>query len=159
MEIDWNKWDAILGTISDAKLANHIGCAVLTVKNRRYKRGVPCWMERAKAESAARRRPCVMMPQIAAGISAIYRIVNTVTQDEYIGVTKHLDSRLKRHATDIASGNHKSPSLRADVAKYGDSAFIFDLLEVCLVSNATTREAFWIKSRNPKYNHEFTFRT
>jgi hypothetical protein len=38
--IDWGKWDSLLGTMSDAKLAREVGCSTLTVLRRRQKKGI-----------------------------------------------------------------------------------------------------------------------
>ena len=43
--IDWDKWDALLGTMPDSALADRIGCNVLAVKRRRKKKNVPSYRE------------------------------------------------------------------------------------------------------------------
>ena len=101
---------------------------------------------------AARIRPSTIMPHLAPGLAAIYRIVNTVTGDEYVGWTTRLTSRMNGHARGIADGNHPNEVLRQAVERFGASAFVLDLLEVCTAFDGPTRERHWINVRKPKYN-------
>jgi hypothetical protein len=50
--VDWKKYDPLLGTNSDAAIAREIGCTKLAVMNRRLKLRRPSWLEAARGAAA-----------------------------------------------------------------------------------------------------------
>ena len=62
----------------------------------------------------------------------IYKITNTETQKIYIGSTVNLKKRRKQHFTDLRSNNHSNEHLQRSFNKYGESCFIFEILEECV---------------------------
>ena len=76
----------------------------------------------------------------------IYRAVNTITQESYIGQTNHtLAYRWNQHITDNRRENYK---LQKALQKYGPNVFSVEVLED--IPNATRelmyeREQYWIK--------------
>ena len=49
--INWNKWDHLLGTMSDTKLADLINCNVMSIKQRREKLNIPQLFEPPRKRS------------------------------------------------------------------------------------------------------------
>ena len=46
--VDWAKWDDLLGTMTDKRIAAKIGCTILAVKRRRARMGIGCYQMRPK---------------------------------------------------------------------------------------------------------------
>lgn len=66
----------------------------------------------------------------------------------YVGITKNLTSRWKRHAWDAKSKNlAKKHAIQHAIAKYGINNFIFKMIEILPdLETANAREKEWIKS-------------
>lgn len=62
-------------------------------------------------------------------ISGIYRITNTVNGKVYIGSASCLGGRRKAHEYRLKRGTHHSIKLQRAWDKYGEGAFVFDVLE------------------------------
>lgn len=82
----------------------------------------------------------------------IYKIVNKLTGDFYIGkTTKTKEERLQRHlyTSSYGSETHLHKAMR----KYGESNFIIEEVECQLSEDILDeREMYWIKNLNPPYN-------
>ena len=61
----------------------------------------------------------------------IYRIFNIENRKYYVGSAKNVYARWWRHKNDLKANKHNNIHLQRAWDKYGRSAFIFDLLEVC----------------------------
>ena len=61
-------------------------------------------------------------------ISAVYKIVNTVTGDFYIGSSKNVKRRWVKHKCPSTLGQHPNSKLYQDMQKYGLDKFIFQIL-------------------------------
>lgn len=81
----------------------------------------------------------------------IYKITNLLTQDCYVGKSKHVEKRWKEHFCKGYGAIH-SKSFQEDIDKYGASGFSFELIEECGVPELHERERFWIGKLNPSYN-------
>lgn len=82
----------------------------------------------------------------------IYKIVNNLTGDFYIGkTTKTKEERLQRHF--YASSYGSETHLHRSVRKYGKSNFIIEEVESQLSEDILDeREMYWIEKLNPSYN-------
>lgn len=82
----------------------------------------------------------------------IYKIVNKLTGDFYIGkTTKTKEERLQRHfyTSSYGSETHLHRAMR----KYGKSNFIIEEVECQLSEDVLDeREMYWIEKLNPPYN-------
>lgn len=58
----------------------------------------------------------------------IYRILNTVTGQCYIGLTKRLKRRKYNHFIELQQGTHHSPKLQQAYDEYGKRAFTLEIL-------------------------------
>jgi group I intron endonuclease len=74
----------------------------------------------------------------------IYRIQNLVNRKMYIGSTVNPESRWKSHQTCLRNGTHNSRYLQHAWGKYGEEAFVFEVLEYTGEARLIVREQFWL---------------
>lgn len=85
--------------------------------------------------------------------SAIYAIVNQVTRDMYVGSAVAVNRRWNAHRCNLRAGKHHCLHLQNAHAKYGDSAFDWEIIEfVEDKQKLIDREQFWINFFQPAYN-------
>lgn len=79
----------------------------------------------------------------------IYKITNTINGKSYVGVTKQVNAimRFKAHMSAIRGGRG-CPLLAKAVKKYGENAFIFEILFTCKDSDIFTFEKEYILKYN-----------
>ena len=90
--------------------------------------------------------------QIRMSFQGIYCIKNTVNGKRYIGSTKNLYIRYKHHMSDLRNGTHINKYLQNSFNKYGESAFIFEIICDCDEEDTLIYEQFFIDTLNPEYN-------
>lgn len=75
----------------------------------------------------------------------VYRIRNTITGTEYIGATtKTIAFRWKQHRGNLICQRHKNLRLQRDWIKYGELAFVLEVVEVVYnPSLVFERERYW----------------
>lgn len=77
------------------------------------------------------------------GTSGIYCIYsNRFTT--YIGQSKDIGARLKKHFRDLTAGKHHNRGLQSDWQIFGENKFTFHLVELCDLENLDDREAYYI---------------
>lgn len=74
------------------------------------------------------------------GRPGVYRIRNIRNGKAYIGSAQNIRFRARRHIRDLKSGKHYNKHLLRAYHKYGEDAFVFDVLELCLEKENTKRE-------------------
>lgn len=84
--------------------------------------------------------------------SAVYRIRCVVVGKCYIGGTSNLRGRWIQHKADLRSGSHRNLHLQRAWNKYGESAFVFEILERANRNNVFEKEQKWIDKEKPKFN-------
>lgn len=62
-------------------------------------------------------------------MAVIYQITNMLTGDFYIGSAQSFARREWQHRYDLKRGKHKNPHMQASWNKYGEEAFVFEILE------------------------------
>jgi group I intron endonuclease len=62
-------------------------------------------------------------------MAVIYRITNMLNNKYYIGSAQSFERRSWQHKYDLKKGVHKNPRLQAAWNKYGEDAFVFEVLE------------------------------
>lgn len=82
----------------------------------------------------------------------IYRIVNQVTGQCYVGSSTYLISRKSKHFQALRRGAHENLHLQRAWDKYGKDAFVFEVLERCERDVCIEREQHWIDALCPEYN-------
>lgn len=90
----------------------------------------------------------------------IYKIENLINGKVYIGQSKEIEKRIRRHKKAVVNKNDKAYNypLYKSIRKYGIENFSFKIIEECLVSELNEKERFWIKYYNSffeGYNQTF----
>lgn len=76
--------------------------------------------------------------------SGIYRISNLHTGDCYIGQASNLQKRRHNHLSDLRKQQHGNQRLQRAWNKYGASAFLYAVIEICPIESLTEREDHWM---------------
>lgn len=87
------------------------------------------------------------MPQ-----SGIYQILNTTTNDCYVGSSANIAQRRIRHFSELRHGKHINQYLQRAWDKYGETSFVLNVLEVVGAENLIMQEQWWIDTLAPIYN-------
>lgn len=82
----------------------------------------------------------------------IYRIKNSINNKIYIGSTKNIEARWAKHKALLRHNKHQNAHLQNAWNKYGENAFIFEVIEECKIEDLINREQFFIDNLNPEYN-------
>lgn len=77
-------------------------------------------------------------------ISCIYAIRNIETGKQYVGSAKSFSDRKDVHLSSLRKGKHHSILLQRAFSKYGESSFIFEILETVEETSLLTREQFFL---------------
>ncbi len=82
----------------------------------------------------------------------VYRIVNTVTGDCYVGSSAYVQSRKSEHFQRLRKQTHANIHLQRVFDKYGEESLVFEVLERPPVEKLIEREQHWIDTLEPTYN-------
>jgi group I intron endonuclease len=82
----------------------------------------------------------------------IYRILNNLNGDFYVGQSIRLSDRKNTHFSDLKANRNRMPHLQNAWNKYGGENFIFEILLFCDPENLTYYEQTLVDNLNPKYN-------
>jgi group I intron endonuclease len=74
----------------------------------------------------------------------VYLITNTISGKVYVGSSTDTKKRWRVHKCQLRKGTHDNPHLQSAWNKYGETAFVFQLLEECGREYLVEREGFWI---------------
>lgn len=85
-------------------------------------------------------------------LSGIYKIFNTITKQCYVGSSKNIIKRWKRHLYQLSKGSHHSIFLQRSWNKYGKTCFTLEILEKVTQDKLFDREAAWINLLKPEFN-------
>ena len=82
-------------------------------------------------------------------ISGVYKITNIITNKVYVGSSVNLNSRKATHFRTLRKGVHKNTKLQNSYNKYGENAFVYEVLEYVNDNNCLLeREQFYINKYN-----------
>lgn len=82
----------------------------------------------------------------------IYAIINIVNDKHYIGQTYDKLKRFSEHRKTLRTGKHCNRLLQRAYYKYGETNFIFIVLENCELETLISKEQHWINILKPEYN-------
>lgn len=83
-------------------------------------------------------------------ISGVYKIINTVTNECYVGSSKDVKRRWGNHKCPSRWKQYPNSKLYIDFQQYGLDKFIFEILEE--TDNLKEREQYYIGLLKPVYN-------
>lgn len=86
-------------------------------------------------------------------ISAVYKIVNTVTGEFYIGSSVDIKKRWKDHKLPSTRKNRPNSLLYKAMQEYGRECFSFEILEEVEPENLRQEEQKFIELLKPSYNN------
>jgi group I intron endonuclease len=84
-------------------------------------------------------------------VSGIYKIINQINGDFYVGSSKNLFRRRDEHFRKLRLKKHQNVILQRAWDKYGESNFIFEIVEECDVDLLMEKENLYL-GQSPKYN-------
>jgi len=87
-------------------------------------------------------------------MTGIYKIVNQINQQKYIGQSTNIERRWQRHIRDAFDENGRAynyPLYKA-IRKYGIENFSFEIIEECSVEELNEKEKYWINYYNTYFN-------
>lgn len=83
----------------------------------------------------------------------VYKIINNITKEFYIGSTVDFVYRIWCHKRDLNNNKHHSPILQNSWNKYKGKNFSFEIIEDIEDKNKLIeREQYWINLLKPKFN-------
>ena len=85
-------------------------------------------------------------------ISGVYKIINTITKDFYIGSSKDVKRRWAQHKCPSYLKKHPNNQLYKDMQKYGKDYFVFEILEEVEIEHLKEKEQQFIEKLKPTYN-------
>ena len=85
-------------------------------------------------------------------ISAVYKIINTITGDFYIGSSKNIKSRWAVHKCHSTWNNYPNNPMYLDMQKYSVDKFEFQVIEEVEPEHLKEAEQQFIETLKPTYN-------
>ena len=82
----------------------------------------------------------------------VYKIVNLITKDTYIGSTINIYNRYYSHWFLLKKLNHDNYKIREHSKLYGRESFIFEVIEYCDRNIMLEREQYYFDLIKPSYN-------
>lgn len=85
----------------------------------------------------------------------IYRIRNLITEQIYIGSAagrSGFQGRWANHRNHLRNNRHSNQKLQNSWNKYGESNFIFEIIEYTFKENCISREQYYIDTLKPHFN-------
>jgi len=94
------------------------------------------------------------MENLENNLCGIYKIINTHNSKCYIGSSKDIKNRLKRHFRNLKNNKHKNKHLQASYNKYGKDKFTYEILTLCEKDNLYSVEQTYLDALdfNSNYN-------
>src|SRR5258708_3244963 len=81
--------------------------------------------------------------------AGIYKIICIPTKKIYIGSAVNLHRRENAHWYLLGLNKHTNPHLQNAWNKYGEQAFVFEVVELVLPLDPTNREQYWLNKLKP----------
>ena len=85
-------------------------------------------------------------------ISGIYKIINTITGDFYIGSSKDVKERWRYHKKPSSWNRYSNNQMYLDMQKYGVEKFDFQVIAEVEAGSLKEKEQYFIELLKPAYN-------
>ena len=82
----------------------------------------------------------------------IYQFRNVKNGKIYVGQSRDMDTRHSAHVNSLRGNRHNNVKLQRAWNKYGESAFVWSVLEECPESQLSERERYWIAANDSFHN-------
>ena len=82
--------------------------------------------------------------------TGIYEIVNKTNGHRYLGSSKDVDTRLRKHRGYLRKGTHRNKVLQSAWDQYGENSFEFRFIEEA--ENPKIREQYYLDTCDLQYN-------
>lgn len=79
-------------------------------------------------------------------LSGVYCIRNIINNKKYIGISRDIKRRWYEHKYDLRHHTHDNQHLQSAWDKYGETNFMFDIIELCDKDILSEKECYYIKS-------------
>ena len=86
-------------------------------------------------------------------LCGIYCIENVINNKKYIGLSRDINRRWIEHRSELNRGDHINKYLQSAWNLYGENAFKFYVIELCIPENLSDRECYYI-SKYHTLSHE-----
>ena len=86
--------------------------------------------------------------------SGIYKITCLYNNKIYIGSSKNIPKRWKRHISNLKNNTHVNIHLQRSFNKYGINFFSLDIIENCSIELLLEKEQYYLDNIKP-YKHGF----
>lgn len=86
------------------------------------------------------------------GKSGIYRWINNISKNTYVGSAADLSKRLNRYYHKSELTKEKARPIDQALIKYGHSNFSLEILEYCNKNELLARENYYFSTLKPEYN-------
>ena len=84
--------------------------------------------------------------------SGVYRWVNNISKNTYVGSAIDLSNRLSRYYHNSELTKKNARPISQALLKYGHSNFTLEILEYCSKDNLLERENYYLDTLKPEYN-------
>lgn len=81
-------------------------------------------------------------------ICGIYKIENLVNDKVYIGQSKNINERIRKHKESLKYNHHFNKHLQRSWNKYGENNFKFNVIDICDYELLNDKEQFYINKYN-----------
>lgn len=82
----------------------------------------------------------------------VYQIVNKITGQRYIGSSKNLYKRWKKHQSQLRLQRHENRRLQASYDLHGPAAFHYGVIVFCQEEELLDIEQDWLDAAEPEFN-------
>lgn len=86
----------------------------------------------------------------------IYKVECIIDNKKYIGQSKDIEKRFKKHLTELKNNRHLNSYMQHSFNRYGIEYFVFEVIELCLEEELMNKEIFYI-DKLKSYNRNFGF--
>lgn len=91
-------------------------------------------------------------PYNTPGTCGVYEIRCEINGKRYVGSSRNVEARWRRHQFDLQQGAHHAVPLQRAWLKYGAPAFMHSVLEICALEELRDVEQKYIDELKPDYN-------